>query len=320
LKGKHIASLIADMLPDIERKQGLAFTSSFLEHQFSESELDQFCHDLEQHGQTWGFQPRHEIASQLITLFISKVIGSHSIHGLEHARDAVERAQKGERVVMVGNHLSYGDTNYLQAQLELQGLKNFPLMVMAGPKVYTDPFRRLSSMAFDTLKMAQPPSRASGDAKVSMRELAEITRKVMDDAKHYQSKGRILYFFPEGSRTRSGAIESFIPASARYCDADNTWVYPVGFAGTDGLVGVDSNEIHISKPMVSIGKPLSYSELSPQLPESPSERRKAWMDLLGFAVAAECPNALAGAYGDDAVKAGQVKDWRHLLSQSKSHS
>jgi 1-acyl-sn-glycerol-3-phosphate acyltransferase len=301
------------MLPGVEPEEALALISGFLSQNFSESDLESFEQALAHHGSSWGFQPRHLIAAKLIQVFIKKITGIQPISGIEYAKEAMERAQHGERIVMVGNHLSYGDTNYLQAQLELQGLTDFPLMVMAGPKVYTDPFRRLSSMCFDTLKMAQPPSRASGGAEVSMRELAEITRKVMADAEAYQAKGRILYFFPEGSRTRSGAIEPFIPASARYCDSGNTWVYPVGFAGTDGLVGVDSNQIHISEPKVSIGKPLNFEQFASELPSAPSQRRKAWMDLLGFGVAAECPATLAGAYGDQAIQDGSVEDWRHLL-------
>ena len=121
-------------------------------------------------------------------------------------------------------------------------------------------------MCFDTLKMAQPPSRASGGAEVSMRDLAEITRKVMKDAEDYQTKGRILYFFPEGSRPRSGAMEAFIPASARYCDQDDTTVYPVGFAGTDGLLGVDSNAIHVDQPMRQHWGTLSMSQVADELP------------------------------------------------------
>ena len=53
-----------------------------------------------------------------------------------------KKLKSGGRVVMVGNHLSIWGHQLLCAQLELQGLNPFPLMVMAGPKVYQDPFQK----------------------------------------------------------------------------------------------------------------------------------------------------------------------------------
>ena len=182
--------------------------------------------------------------------FIKNLTGIQPILGLEHAKSAMEKAQGGER-------RDGGQPPVLRRhQLPLRtarapGPQTFSLLVMAGPKVYQDLSAVCRPCALRPSKWLSPPSRASGGAEVSMRDLAEITRKVMKDAEEYQAQGRILYFFPEGSRTRSGAMEAFIPASARYCDQDNTTVYPVGFAGTDGLVGVDSNAIHVEQPYAS---------------------------------------------------------------------
>ena len=198
---------------------------------------------------------------------------------------------------MVSNHLSYGDINYLQSQLRLQGMNDFPLLVMAGPKVYSDGFRRLSSMSFETLKMAQPPSRASGGAEdVSMRELAEITRKVMSEAKHWMAKGRILYFFPEGSRSRTGDLQRFIAASARYCSEPKSVVFPIGYTGTEGLLSLEDGKIHSEDIQVKIGEPLFYEATYAHLPSSAAAKRKAWADVLGYAVSDLLPKRLQGVY------------------------
>lgn len=310
---EHVVSAISDVLPEAQREEASRALLKHLESQFSSEDFVGFAQTLEHHGEAWGFHPYHKVASEILTTMLHALTGPQPIHGIEHAANALEKVKNGERVVMVGNHLSYGDANYLQAQLAMQGLPQFPLLVMAGPKVYTDLFRRLSSMCFDTLKMAQPPSRASGGADVSMRELAEITRVVMKEADKYQGLGRILYFFPEGSRSRSGGMERFIPASARYCNHSGTTVYPIGFAGTDGLLGVDGQGIRLDDMQVSIGAGISVDEILPQLPSAPAAQRKAWMDVLGYAVAAQLPEGLRGIY-DGRSDLEDLEDWRHLIS------
>ena len=275
----------------------------------SEKEHAAFLRAIELHGEDWGYQPSHPIAHAVMNTLVGHFQGQVPIGGIENVKHAQALAASGTPVVMVGNHLSYGDTNFLHSQLALQGFPAYPLLVMAGPKVYREPFRRLSSLAFETIKMAQPPSRASDGADVSMRELAEITRKVMEDAALWQSKGRVLYFFPEGSRTRSGGLERFISASARYCEAPGTVVFPVGFSGTEGLMRVEDDTIQFDEAQVNIGAGLAFDDYVDGLPDNPGERRKVWMDLLGFAVADQLPEKLRGVYGDDCE---ELKDARQL--------
>lgn len=287
--------------------------SSVLESDFSAEDLSRFWDDLSQHGENWGYQPSSQVARQAIATLIDVAFDDFPLVGKEHVLEAVEKAKGGNKVVLVGNHLSYGDVNYLQALLYKNKIEGVPLLVMAGPKVYTDPFRRLSSMCFETIKMAQPPSRASDGADVSMRELAEITRTVLQDAETWQSKGRILYFFPEGSRSRSGGVERFISASARYCSGEDVWVYPVGYVGTENLLGVEKDEISLEGAKISIGKGLSYADFSKHLVGSPSRQRKIWMDFLGYGVASLLPKEMRGVYQLDG-KAGddEMEDARSL--------
>jgi 1-acyl-sn-glycerol-3-phosphate acyltransferase len=310
---KDLIAVIATVLPEEQRELISSQLSSLLENKFDEAQITHFSSLLADHGQFWGFNPHHPVAADIVTALLNGLVGPRPIQGIEHALEALELVKNGESVVMVGNHLSYGDANYLHAQLAMHGQPLYPLLVMAGPKVYTDPFRRLSSMCFDTLKMAQPPSKASGGADVSMRELAEITRKVIKEAQDRQKMGSILYFFPEGSRSRSGGLERFIPASARYCNTTGTTVYPIGFAGTDGLLGVDGKGIRLDDMRISIGPGIRYDDIEPQLPESASLKRKSWMDLLGFAVAHQLPESLRGAY-NGASFSEDLPDWRPLLT------
>ena len=307
-------------LPESAAQAAVAPLASMLQAQVDAVQMEGFLKILDTHGEAWGYQPSYALARTLINSIIKNLFGVNPILGLEHAQTALAHARAGGRVVMLGNHLSYGDANYLHAQLELQGLKNFPLLVMAGPKVYQDPFRRLSSMCFETLKMAQPPSKASGGAEVSMRDLAQITHRVIQDAENYQAQGRILYFFPEGSRSRSGDLNRFIAASARYCNQAGTLVFPIGFSGTQGLIGVAGGRISLGQAQASIGPALSIDSLQGQLVGNASEQRKTWMDVLGYAVAAQLPAELRGVYGDKSDCAEELSLARQIFKKHQDSS
>ena len=313
----YLVNIVTSALPESVSQSAIAPLVAILNEKFNETQVEEFLKILEVHGADWGYQPSYPMARTLINTIIKNLFGINPILGLGHAKVALAHAQSGGQVVMVGNHLSYGDANYLHSQLELQGFQNFPLLVMAGPKVYHDPFRRLSSMTFETLRMAQPPSKASDGAEVSQRELVEITRRVMKDAETYQNQGRILYFFPEGSRSRSGDLNRFISASARYCNQPNTLVFPIGFSGTQGLIGVTGDRISTSQAQASIGPALSINQFQNELPSNTSEQRKVWMDILGYSVAAQLPTHLQGIYSHEEPKLEELVLPRQLFLQNQ---
>ncbi len=295
---RRILDIFAPALPASQRKLGLAALRRELEAHSHPEERRELLERLENLGTSWGYQPAHPLASRLLVALTSLLLPPGSLEGLEHARAARAQASAGRPVVMVGNHLSYGDVHYLKVLLELAGERDFPLLVMAGPKVYQDPFRKLMAMAFETLRMAQPPSRASDGAGVNARALAEITHKVMEDSRAYQDRGRILWFFPEGSRSRSGRMNRFISAAARYLEAEGTHIYPVGFSGTENLMGVKGGRIQAQKITARIGPALSLDTLRAGLTgQSGGRLRRALMDRLGFAVARLLPPGLRGVYG-----------------------
>lgn len=291
-----IQSILQEVFPEHQKSEFPEELVSDLQKALGELNEDQYLDAVEKQGANWGYQPKHETSTQIITSLVKILMGKQEIKGLDQVDEMVRLAKEGYSVTIISNHLSYGDCNYLQAQLRLHNCAELPLMVMAGPKVYQDTFRKMSSMCFETLKMAQPPSRASDGADVSMRELAEITRQIIQEAEDWMQKGRVLLFFPEGSRSRTGDLQRFVAASARYCSFDKTVVFPVGFAGTEGLLSLQDGKIHFEDIEVSIGNPIFFSEVEPVLPSTPSQKRKVWMDVLGFAVAHEVPQELWGVY------------------------
>lgn len=290
-----ILDILEPLIPK-KHQQLIGLLSQYIQQTFSQKEQQHFLKKFNVHGKEWGFQAKHPLAQHVIAKMIEKMFGTVPIQGLSSIHDAMEQQKKGKHITFIGNHLSYGDINFLSSQLDIQNISDLPLLVMAGPKVYQDPFRKFSSMAFDTLKMAQPPSRASEEAHVSMRDLAEITRNIISETEKQKNKGKMLYFFPEGSRTRSGAMNRFIPASARYLDSSNNIIYPIGFCGTENLLGINSDTISAKNVEIKIGKGISIDHLNQHLPDQQNQRRRVLMDLLGFAVADQLPKKLKGVY------------------------
>src|SRR5260221_10851742 len=81
-------------------------------------------------------------------------------------------AARGRPVVLLSNHLSYSDANLLQILLMRAGFSDLAdrLTVIAGPKVYSDPMRRFSSLCFGTIKTPQSSARSSEEAGLAARE------------------------------------------------------------------------------------------------------------------------------------------------------
>ncbi|MBF0245766.1 MAG: hypothetical protein HQL31_10950, partial [Planctomycetes bacterium] len=143
---------------------------------------------------------------------------------------------------------------------------------------------------------------------VNVRELAEVTRLVMKEAEEWMAKGRILFFFPEGSRSRSGTLQRFIPACARYIEAgQDPIVFPLGTIGTEGLLGVEDEGIHARNITLRVGAGISLGELSRGMEEMKAgEARKALLDRLGFAVASLLPPEMQGEYRLDGELEGEL--------------
>src|SRR5262249_52330999 len=143
------------------------------------------------------------------------------------------------------NHLSYSDANVIEVLLHNAGAGTLAnrLTVIAGPKVYSNVQRRFSSLCFGTIKVPQSTARSSDEAVMSSREVARAARRVIDIAHDRLARGDALLVFPEGSRSRSGRMEPFLSAVARYIEAPDAWVLPVGLVGTERLFPVETESL-----------------------------------------------------------------------------
>ena len=198
-------------------------------------------------GSSYGVQPAHSAARKIGRAFMSAVIRDENVEGAHQLRNVVGRPQ-----LWICNHLSYIDTQITDTLLARHNVPDLDdLLVIAGPKVYNEPFRRFAALAFNTLKTPQSTQLASNEAPLSPREVARHSIEGMQTASRWH--GPVL-LYPEGTRSPSGQLGSFVRAAGRYTRRPGLTIVPMAVLGTHQFFNRDERmrpgpvSIHIGVP------------------------------------------------------------------------
>jgi 1-acyl-sn-glycerol-3-phosphate acyltransferase len=253
--------------------------------------IDALCDRLAQTGRGWHYYASDPLARRIHEILAERLLGPDLIHVDLADVNAVE----DRPVVMIANHLSYSDANVLDVLLRRAGAGSLcdRLTVIAGPKVYSTIRRRFSSLCFGTVKVPQSSGRASEEAVMPSREIARAARLAIDTALHRLSLGEALLVFAEGTRSRSGGMQRFLPGAARYLDYPGTLILPVALTGTEDLFPVGERTFHPAPMTVRLGRPWSADALRAQC----GKDRRLMVDSIGRAIADLLPPAYRGVYG-----------------------
>ncbi|MFI5316122.1 MAG: lysophospholipid acyltransferase family protein [Myxococcota bacterium] len=258
---------------------------------FDDTALAHFGARLSETGASWGFHPHDPIARRLSRLAHTLVLRPGSGLSASEALDAARRRP----VFFVANHLSYIDANVLDALFVQTGYRDVAdrLTVLAGPKVYILPVRLLASMCFGSIKIPQSQSRASGDAIMPRREVARLAVHTLACVAERHTAGEHLLIFIEGSRSRTAAMQRVLAASARYFEAADATIVPIGLWGTERLVPLDSEKVTPAQVQARVGPAIEASALFARA----DGRRPVVADALGFLIADLLPSEYRGTYG-----------------------
>jgi 1-acyl-sn-glycerol-3-phosphate acyltransferase len=259
-----------------------------------EGELGSLLERMVTTGGHWGYHPPHPTARHFNHLLGTFVIEQGS--RLEQA-EHLAAAERGSVTFLV-NHLSFADANVFEWLLHAGGFNGVVerLTVLAGPKVYTDPFRRFSSMCFGSIKTPQSQSLASGEAVMSRREVAKLAAETIAAVEARRKAGDHLLVFVEGTRSRSGGMQPALAAASRYLDDPDVVILPVGIRGSERLVPVGEERVHETTVIARVGAPVKSGELFSRC----EKKRGLAMDVVGLLIARQLPPEYRGAYADDA--------------------
>lgn len=227
-----------------------------------------------------------------------------TVSGQEHLS-----ALGADPALFFSNHLSYADANLLSVLLTRSGYGDLArrLTVIAGPKVYSDPVRRFSSLCFGTIKTPQSVARSSEDAVMSPREVARVARETINLTRKRQEEGDAILIFAEGTRSRTGGMQRALPAVARYFEPPGPRLFPIGIMGSQHFLPVGAPQFHVSCISVRIGRPGDPAKLA----DGAKGNRRLAMDAVGVAIARLLPPEYRGAYAggsDDLAEAERLSD------------
>ncbi len=264
---------------------------------FTQEEIADFLEKFENTGRDWGFSPISPLAQELLNDVV-RMVSNTDLRGGENLESALKALadSKVERLCIVSNHLSYADANliatYFHPYFQKYGFGD-KLSVVVGPKVFNDKFKKLSSMHFNTLLIAQSLSIATKEASLSPREIAKAALTVVRDIKKIV---KMLLIFPEGARSRTGGVMRFIPGVLRLIDvSDDTAVLPVSVIGGDKILPINEKRLYHSDVTITIGQHQRLGDIKREYAASEHSKQDV-MDHLGRLVAELHPEDRRGYY------------------------
>ena len=209
----------------------------------TDAEWSRFARYIEVIGSEFGAWDADPLGRRLMRVTLEPVVkeGS-SLLGLEHLDAATA---SGRPLLIAGNHLSYADPSVTQELFRRshREVSAALLTAVAGPKVYREPLRLLGAAAMNTIKVAQSSAVASEQQPMSAREIARAARRALADAQRLMGEGRIVLLYPEGTRSRTGALGPFLKATARWATLPDLLVLPLALLGSDGCYTLEDDRL-----------------------------------------------------------------------------
>lgn len=229
-------------------------------------------------GDEYRLYPAAPFARDVTRLFMAHLTAPGVVSGLDHLERFLTTGPR--RRMVICNHLSYTDTQVTDVVLLKHGLAAVAdrLVAIAGPKVYTDPWRRMAAIALNTRKTAQSSVVATEQDALGARELAAVARETIADCERLMDEGWIILLYPEGTRSRTGQLQPFLRASARYAALPDVQVLPMAQTGTDHVYPIGS-EVMFPRPVA-----LRFGEafVAAEHPGKTGSLTEAWRRLAGL--------------------------------------
>lgn len=254
---RYLAAWVAAHLEcDEATRDGLRARLQAVLDAATEAELDALRAAFLDAGSGWRLFRADPLAQRITRTYMAAAASPREVVGAEHLEQFL--ATPGRKLV-VCNHLSYTDTQVTDVVLAQAGLGAAAdrLVAIAGPKVYTEAWRRMASIALNTRKTAQSNVLATEQDALTPRELAAIALETLADCGRLMDEGLVVLLYPEGRRSRDGRLQPFLRAAARYLAIEGVRVLPMAQTGGDTIFPVDAAVMRPGAARIVFGEAFS---------------------------------------------------------------
>lgn len=220
---------------------------------FDDDAIDRLRQALLVAGADWAFYAADPVARAVSRAFIPLFATPAQLDGIEHLDHFLHEGPR--RKLIVCNHLSYTDTQATDALLAAAGRAGVAdrLLAVAGPKVYTDAWRRMAAVALNTRKVVQSSQVASEQDPLPPREIGRLALEAIDDLELRLDDGYIVLLYAEGTRSRDGRLQPFLKAVQRYLAVPDLAVLPMCQTGTERLFPRDETKMYRAPVHIRFG-------------------------------------------------------------------
>lgn len=264
-----VAGRLANFPEGKARAEGLL---AELLQQCSDADIQQLQAAFAEAGEGFRLFPADPLARRISRIFLREMTRAHEAVGLEALEHFLHTGPS--RRMIVCNHLSYTDTQVTDTVLDQLGLSSVAdrLVAVAGPKVYTEPWRRMAAVALNTRKTPQSTAVAT-EITLSPRQVAKLAIEAIEDCARLMDEGKIILLYPEGTRSRTGQLGSFLRAAARYTSVSDLQILPLAQSGTERIFPIDDPDMYASPVRLAFGSAI------PPLPGRNDALEASWNAL-----------------------------------------
>lgn len=211
-------------------------------------------------GSAYTFYRASPFARDVTRIMMGQLVAPVELEGRAHLDRFLTTGP--QRRLIVCNHLSYTDTQVTDCALVHLGYGALAerLVAIAGPKVYTEPWRRMAAIALNTRKTAQSSAVATEQDTLSARELATVAFDTIADCARLMDEGWVILLYPEGTRSRTGRLQPFLRAAARYTTLPGTQILPLAQTGTERIYPIDDTRMHSHAVRLAFAEPFTGAD------------------------------------------------------------
>lgn len=168
----------------------------------------------------------------------------------------------GQVAVYASNHLSYTDTPVIF------GILPFQFRIVARHELFKLPF-----IGWHLTRSGQVPVNVS-NPRASISSLGSAVKTL--------KSGMPVVIFPEGGRTETGHLDTFLNGPAFLAIRAGVPIVPMALIGTHELLPIHTSELHPVPVTLAVGEPIDTSEYSIRQTEELTRRLREAISQLYY--------------------------------------